>query len=164
MDAHELAEQFLKSVASFQGRSDGKWAFSDFKTSHGVESRSGFLDACSELFVPFVGHPKPVIYQAIREAFRRSGHEWGVQRYGGMVLLNLVPDSYGQIDELIDIIAPVFDLSNGEIPAFLVEQVGFEPLLRKLDVRKQAEKSPDIITRLDGIVYQARIYQNRKLR
>jgi len=164
MDAHELAEQFLKSVASFQGRSDGKWAFRDFKTSHGIEARSGFLDACSELFVQFVGHPKPVIYQAIREAFRRGGHDCGVQRYGGMVLLNLVPDSYGQVDELIDVIAPVFDLSNGEIPAFLVEQVGFEPLLRKLEVRKQAEKSPDIVTRLDGIAYQARIYQNRKTR
>jgi hypothetical protein len=66
MDANELADQFLNFVAGFQGRLDGKWAFGDFKTSHGIVSRNGFLDACSELFVPFVGHPKPVIYQCRR--------------------------------------------------------------------------------------------------
>lgn len=164
MEVPELTEQFLKSVAGFHGRSNGKWAFSDFKTARGVELRNGFLDACSELFVPFVGHPKPVIYQAIREAFRRSGQEWGVQRYGGMVLLNLVSDAYGQVDELLDIITPVFDLSNGEIPAFLIEQVGLDTLLKKIEARKQAESSPEIILRLDGIAYQAKIYQKQKTR
>ena len=164
MDAHELSEQFLKTVADFEGHTDGKWNFSEFKTSHGVESRNGFLDACSELFVPFVGQPKLVIYQAIRDALRQRGSQWGVQRYGGMVLLNLVTDAYGQVDELIDIVAPVFDVSNGEIPAFLVEQIGLAPLLLKIETRKKVEPSSDVIVRLDGLAYQAQVYQNRTTR
>jgi len=81
-----------------------------------------------------------------------------------MVLLNLVSDAYGQVDELIDIVTPVFDLSNGEIPAFLVEQVGIEPLLGKIELCKKAATSADVVTRLNGIAYQAQIYQNRKTR
>jgi hypothetical protein len=61
MSAHELSDHFLKSIDELMGAKDGKWAFTEFKTAHGVELRNGFLDACSELFVPFVGKPKPVI-------------------------------------------------------------------------------------------------------
>ncbi|SRR6266581_4510219 len=142
MDAHELTGRFLQSVDALIGNKDGKWSFVYLKTSHGMEMRNGFLDACSDLFVPFIGQPKPVIYEAIREALRRCGDYWAVQRYGGMVLLNLVPDAYGQVDELIDIdiVAPIFDVSNGEIPAFLVEQVGLDPVLRKIEERKKGSK------------------------
>jgi hypothetical protein len=87
-----------------------------------------------------------------------------VQRYGGMVLLNLVRDAYGQVDELIDVVVPVFDLSNGEIPAFLVEQVGIDALLQKIESRKKAETSSDMLTRLNGLAYQAHVYQNRTTR
>jgi hypothetical protein len=164
MDAHQLCDQFLKSLDGISGAKDGKWAFTEFKTKHGFESRSGFLDACSELFVLFAGQPKPVIYEAICEALRRRGSDYAVQAYGGMVLLNLVSDAYGQVDELIDIVAPVFDLSNGEIPAFLVEQVGVETVLSKIEQRKKATSDSDISTRLNGIAYQAQVYQNRKSR
>ena len=81
-----------------------------------------------------------------------------------MVLLNLVPDAYGQVDELIDIVAPVFDVSNGEIPAFLVEQVGVEPVLRKIEERKRTAKDPEVLSCLDGLAYQAQVYHNRKTR
>jgi len=164
MDAHELTERFLQSVDALVGNKGGKWSFVYLKTSHGTETRNQFLDACSELFVPFIGQPKPVIYEAIREALRRRGDHWAVQRYVGMVLLNLVPDTYGQVDELIDIMAPIFDVSNGEIPAFLVEQVGLEPILRKIEDRKKTAKDPDVLSRLGGLAYQAQIYHNRKTR
>ena len=164
MDARELTDRFLRSVDALVGSKDGKWSFVHLKTSHGTETRNGFLDACSELFVPFIGQPKPVIYEAVRDALRRRGDNWAVQRYGGMVLLNLVPDAYGQVDELIDIVAPVFDVSNGEIPAFLVEQVGLEPVLRKIEERKKTAKDPEILSCLGGLAYQAQVYHNRKTR
>ena len=164
MDARELAALFLRSVEALVGNTDGKWSFVHLKTSHGTETRNGFLDACSELFVPFIGQPKPVIYEAVRDALRRRGDHWAVQRYGGMVLLNLVPDAYGQVDELLDIVAPVFDVSNGEIPAFLVEQVGLEPVLRNIEERKKVTKDPEILSRLGGLAYQAQVYHNRKTR
>ncbi|MGA2178194.1 MAG: hypothetical protein ABSH15_01235 [Verrucomicrobiota bacterium] len=164
MDARELTERFLQSVDALVGNKDGKWSFVHLKTSHGTETRNQFLDACSELFVLFIGQPKPVIYEAVREALRRRGDHWAFQRYGGMVLLNLVPDAYGQVDELIDILAPVFDVSNGEIPAFLVEQVGLEPVLRKIEDRKKTAKDPEIFSRLGGLAYQAQVYHNRKTR
>jgi hypothetical protein len=160
MDALLLSEEFLKSID--ERAKNRKWAFTKFKTAYGVESRNGFLDACSDLFVPFIGQPKPIIYEAIREALRRRGSDSAVQRYGGMVLLNLVTDAYGQVDELIDIVTPVFDLSNGEIPAFLVEQIGIEPLLRKIEIRTKTATDSDLTTRLNGIAYQARIYHKRK--
>ncbi len=162
MDAAQLSEQFLKSLDEIKGTKNGKWAFTEFKTKHGMENRSGLLDVCSELFVLFAGQPKPLIYEAIREALRRRGSDYGVQTYGGMVLLNLVSDAYGQVDDLIDIVAPVFDLSNGEIPAFLVEQVGIEVLLKKIEHRKKVTSDSDISTRLNGIAYQAQVYQKRK--
>ncbi|HWQ90050.1 MAG TPA: hypothetical protein VN673_00145 [Clostridia bacterium] len=162
MDAHELTDRFLQSVDALVGSKDGKWTFDHLKTSHGTETRNGFLDACSELFVPFIGQPQSVIYEAVRDALRRRGGNWAVQRYGGMVLLNLVPDAYGQVDELIDIVAPIFDVSNGEIPAFLVEQVGLEPVLRKIEERKKAAKDPEILSCLGGLAYQAQVYHNRK--
>lgn len=162
MDTQKLCEQFLKSI--FERRADGKWAFSQLKTAYGLETRSSFLDACSELFVPLAGQPKPVIYEVIREALRQRGSHPEVQAYGGMVLLNLVPDAYGQVDELIDIVAPVFDLSNREIPAFLVEQVGLEALLQKIETRKTGETRSDVMTRLSGLAYQARVYQAAKTR
>jgi hypothetical protein len=162
MNAHELTDNFLKSVDALVGNKDGKWAFVHLKTSSGVKTRDQFLDACSELFVPFVGQPKPVIYEAIREALSRRGSHWAVQRYGGMVLLNLVSDAYGQVDELIDIVAPGFDVSNREIPAFLVEQIGVEPLLSKIEERKKMEKNPEVLIRLNGLAYQAQIYHNSK--
>lgn len=164
MDAHQLAEVFLNSIDALVNCKDGKWAFSEFKTARGVELRNGVLDACSELFVPFVGQPKPVIYAAIREALKRRGDHWAVQHYSGMVLLNLVPDAYGQVDELIDVVAPVFDVSNGEIPAFLVEQVGLEPVLKKIEERKKTAKDANVSSRLGGLAYQAQIYHNRKTR
>lgn len=164
MDTHELTERFLRSIDAVREARGGKWAFSDFKTPRGIESRAGFLDACSEMFVLFVGQPKPVIYESIREALRRRGSDTWVQRYGGMVLLNLVPDAYGQVDDLIDIVAPVFDISSGEIPAFLVEQVGYEPLLRKIESRKNIETNPDVVIRLGGLAYQAKVYQHYKTR
>jgi hypothetical protein len=164
MDAHELTDSFLKSVDALVGNKDGKWAFVHLKTSNGMEARNQFLDACSELFVPFVGQPKPVIYEAVREALRRRGDHWAVQRYGGMVLLNLVSDGYLYVDELIDIVAPVFDVSNGEIPAFLVEQIGLEPVLRKIEERKKTTKDSEFLTRLGGLAYQAQVYHNRKTR
>ncbi len=164
MDALQLSEQFLKSLDEIVGAKNGKWALTEFKTTHGVELRSGLLDACSELFVLFAGQPKPVIYETICKALRRRGSDPAVQRYGGMILLNLVSDAYGQVDELIDIVTPIFDLSNGEIPAFFVEQVGIEPLLKKIELRKKAATSSDVTTRLNGIAYQAQIYQNRKTR
>jgi hypothetical protein len=161
MDALQLSEQFLKSLDEIIRAKDGKWSFTEFKTARGLKGRNGFFDACSELFVPFAGLPKPVIYEAIREVLRKRGSDHVVQRYVGMALLNLIPDAYGQVDELIDIIAPVFDVSNGEIPAFLVEQVGMEPLTKKIEHRKQAAGSEATI-RLDGIIYQAKIYLKRK--
>lgn len=164
MDAAQLSEQFLKSLDEIASAKNGKWGFTEFKTKHGIELRSCVLDVCSELFVLFAGQPKPLICEAILEALRRRGSDYRVQTYGGMVLLNLVSDAYGQVDELIDIVAPVFDLSNGEIPAFLVEQVGIEPLLRKIEQRETATNDPDISTRLNGIAYQAQVYQNRKTR
>ena len=72
MEANKLTEQFLKSVAGLENSTNGKWAFSDFKTPHGIELRNGFLDACSELFVPFAGQPQPIIYHAICLAFVAS--------------------------------------------------------------------------------------------
>jgi hypothetical protein len=164
MDPAQLSDQFLKSLDEIESAKNGKWAFIEFKTKRGVETRNGLLDVCSELFVLFAGQPKPLIYEAIREALRRRGSDYKVQTYGGMVLLNLVSDTYGQVDELIDIVAPVFDLSNGEIPAFLVEQVGIEALLKKIEQRKKATDNSDISTRLNGIAYQAQVYQNRKAR
>ena len=164
MNADQLADGFLKTIETLVDCKEGKWAFREFKTSRGVELRNGFLDACSELFVPFVGQPMPVIYAAIREAFRRRGDHWAVQRYGGMVLLNLVPDAYGQVDELMDIIAPVFSPSNSEVPAFLVEQVGLEVVLRKIQERKKTATNPEISSRLDSMAYQARVYYNKKTR
>jgi hypothetical protein len=164
MDAGALTNSFLQSVDALVGNTSGKWSFVHLKTSHGTETRNGFLDACSELFVPFIGQSKPVIYEAVRDALRRRGDNWAVQRYAGMVLLNLVSDAYGQVDELIDIVAPVFDVSNGEIPAFLVEQVGLDPLLRKIEVRKQATKDPELLSCLGGLAYQAEVYHNRKTR
>src|SRR4051812_39035094 len=101
MDARELTDRFLQSVDALVCHKDAKWSFVYLKTSHGTETRNGFLDACSELFVPFIGQPKPVIYEAVRDALRLRGDNWAVQRYSGMVLLNLVPDAYGQVDELI---------------------------------------------------------------
>ena len=164
MDAVQLSEQFLKSLDEIKSAKNGKWAFTEFKTKHGIEIRNGLLDVCSELFVPFAGQPKPLIYEAIREALRQRGSDYRVQTYGGMILLNLVSDAYGQVDELIDIVAPVFDLSNGELPAFLVEQVGIEALLRKIEQRKKATDNSDLSTRLNGIAYQAQVYQHRKTR
>ena len=163
MDAHQLSDQFLKSIDQIENAKDGKWTFNEFKTPRGVEARNGFLDACSELFVPFIGQPKPLICAAICDALRQRGSHYAVQCYAGMVLLNLVPDAYGQIDELIDLVAPVFNVSNREIPAFLVEQVGLEPLLRKIKARKTGAPS-ELARRLDGIAYQAEIYQNSKAR
>jgi hypothetical protein len=81
-----------------------------------------------------------------------------------MVLLNLVSDAYGQIDELLDILVPVFDVSNSEIPAFLVEQVGLETVLQKIEARKSAAKDPEILSRLGGLAYQAQVYHNGKTR
>jgi hypothetical protein len=164
MDARELTDCFLQSVDALIGNKDGKWSFVHLKTSHGTETRNGFLDACSELFVPFIGQPKPVVYEAICDALRRRGDNWAVQRYAGMVLLNLVSDAFGQVDELIDVVAPVFDVSNGEIPAFLVEQVGLEPVLRKIEERKIKAKDPEILSCLGGLAYQAQGYHNRKTR
>lgn len=164
MDARELTDQFLQSVEGLIGTQDAKWSFVHMKTARGTETRNQFLDACSELFVPFIGQRPPVIYEAIREALRRRGGHWAVQRYGGVVLLNLVPDAYGQVDELINILAPVFDVSNGEIPAFLVEQVGLEPLLQKIEERKKAEKDSETVSCLNGMAYQAQVYHNRKTR
>jgi hypothetical protein len=164
MHASELTDRFLQSIDGLVGNKDGKWTFVHLKTSHGTETRNGFLDACSELFVPFIGQPKPVIYEAVREALRRRGDHWAVQRYGGMVLLNLVSDAYGQIDELLDILVPVFDVSNSEIPAFLVEQVGLETVLQKIEARKSAAKDPEILSRLGGLAYQAQVYHNGKTR
>ncbi len=163
MDAHQLSNRFLQSIDGIVNAKEGKWAFTEFKTARGVEVRNGFLDACSELFVVFIGHPQPLVYGAICEALRQRGGDWSVQRYAGMALLNLVPDVYGQVDELIDLVAPVFDVSNGEIPAFLVEQVGLEPLLRKIKARKAGANS-ELAARLDGLTYQAEIYQNGKAR
>jgi hypothetical protein len=164
MDARELTDRFLQSVDALVGNGDGKWSFVHLKTSHGTETRNQFLDACSELFVPFIGQPKPVIYEAVREALRQRGSHWAVQRYGGMVLLNLVSEGYLYVDELIDIVAPAFDVSNGEIPAFLVEQIGLESVLRKIEERKKATKDSEFLTRLGGLAYQAQVYHNRKVR
>ncbi len=160
MDALHLSQQFLKTVDELVAAHDGKWRFTEFRTSRGLQSRTGFLDACSELFVVFTGQSPPVIYRAICEALRQRGRDAQVQRYGGMVLLNLVRDAYGQVDELIDIAAPVFDLSNGEIPAFLVEQIGIDALVQKIECRKSMETRSDILTRLNGMLYQAQVYQN----
>ena len=162
MNAIQLSDQFLKSLDEITGSGDRKWAYTEFRTGHGIKQRNGFLDACSELFVLFEGKPKPVIYEAVRETMRRRGGDHVVQRYLGMVLLNLVPDAYGQIDELIDIIAPLFDLNNREIPAFLVEQVGTEALLKKIEVRRQAAMNSDLANRLNGIACQVRGYQSAR--
>src|ERR1039457_5749061 len=102
MDARELTDRFLQSVDALVGNGDGKWSFVHLKTSHGTETRNQFLDACGEFFVPFIGQPKPVIYEAVREALRQRGSHWAVQSYGGMVLLNLVSEGYLYVDELID--------------------------------------------------------------
>jgi hypothetical protein len=163
MNANELAETFLKWIDVHP--QNAKWSFNELKTAHGVETRNSFLDACSEAFAVFAGRRKPLVYAAVREALRRRGSDSAVQRYAGMVLLNLVSDASGHVDELIDIVAPVFDVSNGEIPAFLVEQVGLEPLLNKIKRRKEAANGSEAFSRLDSLALQARIYhdnENRK--
>lgn len=134
-----LADSFLKSL---DGRANWK--------------------GCGELFGSFVGHPKPVIYAALCEALRRRGNDYWVQFYAGFVLLKLVPDASVQVDELIDIVAPVFDVSNGEIPAFLVEQVGIEAVRRKVEERKKTVKDKDLSFRLGCLAFKARAYHQRK--
>lgn len=163
MTALQLSDQFLKSLDEINGRK--KWASAEFKTRHGIELRNGFLDVCSELFLLFEGQSKPMIYDAMRETLRRRGSEYGIQAYAGMILLNLVPDAYGQVDELIDIVASVYDVSNGEIPAFLVEQVGIEALQKKIELRKEkAGNNSDLTLRLNCLAGHAHAYKNRTAR
>ncbi len=80
-----------------------------------------------------------------------------------MVLLNLVIHAPGEVDELLEIVAPVYD-SNREIPAFLVDQIGIQALLAKILARKKAEPNRDVVSRLDRLAYEAQTYENTQNR
>jgi len=161
LSPQELADGFLGTVAARRRYVTGKEPLGEYKTSKGMQSNG--LDIWVNYLSPFTGYSKTEIYAAMREVLRREGEDNFIQSLAGVVLLNLVPDAYGQVDELIDIVAPVFDVSGAEIAAFLVEQVGLEVLLKKIEVRKAAA-SPDLVIRLEGIVYQARSYHGWKNR
>ncbi len=160
-DAQLLSEQFLKQVAELQASvGTGKWAFHYFRTTRGPQVRTEFLDACAELFLMFVGKPREAIYGAIIEALRvGSGRRGEVQRFAGMVLLNLAIHAPGEVDELLEIVAPVYN-GNFEIPAFLVREIGIQALFAKIQALKKAAVSREVITRLDRLAYEAQMYES----